>query len=403
MEKAFSVTQINNYIKNMFEQDFVLANVTVKGEVSNLKYHTSGHIYFTLKDENGTISAVMFKGNTFNGLKFRMADGNQVVVKGSIKVYERDGKYELFARSITLSGEGDLFKQYQKLKDELEEMGMFAPEYKKPIKTFNRRVGIVTAKTGAAVQDIINISKRRNPYVELILYPAYVQGEEAKYSIVKGINTLDNMGLDVIIVGRGGGSIEDLWAFNEEMVARAIFQCNTPVISAVGHETDYTIADFVADLRAPTPSAAAELAVCDITAISERLSQYENSLKKLLLDNIAEKRNRIVTDNLKLSHLSPVSVLEEKRIFVDGMADRLNALIADIMKDRRMSLAVMAEKLNGMSPLLKLSQGYSIAVNENGDAVTSIFDVSKGSNISVNVADGIIDAQVRDIRKMEIG
>ncbi len=403
MEKAFSVTQINNYIKNMFEQDFVLANVTVKGEVSNLKYHTSGHIYFTLKDENGTISAVMFKGNTFNGLKFRMADGNQVVVKGSIKVYERDGKYELFARSITLSGEGDLFKQYQKLKDELEEMGMFAPEYKKPIKTFNRRVGIVTAKTGAAVQDIINISKRRNPYVELILYPAYVQGEEAKYSIVKGINTLDNMGLDVIIVGRGGGSIEDLWAFNEEMVARAIFQCNTPVISAVGHETDYTIADFVADLRAPTPSAAAELAVCDIAAISERLSQYENSLKKLLLDNIAEKRNRIVTDNLKLSHLSPVSVLEEKRIFVDGMADRLNALIADIMKDRRMSLAVMAEKLNGMSPLLKLSQGYSIAVNENGDAVTSIFDVSKGSNISVNVADGIIDAQVRDIRKMEIG
>ena len=403
MEKAFSVTQINNYIKNMFEQDFVLANVTVKGEVSNLKYHTSGHIYFTLKDENGTISAVMFKGNTFNGLKFRMADGNQVVVKGSIKVYERDGKYELFARSITLSGEGDLFKQYQKLKDELEEMGMFAPEYKKPIKTFNRRVGIVTAKTGAAVQDIINISKRRNPYVELILYPAYVQGEEAKYSIVKGINTLDNMGLDVIIVGRGGGSIEDLWAFNEEMVARAIFQCNTPVISAVGHETDYTIADFVADLRAPTPSAAAELAVCDIAAISERLSQYENSLKKLLLDNIAEKRNRIVTDNLKLSHLSPVSVLEEKRIFVDGMADRLNALLADIMKDRRMSLAVMAEKLNGMSPLLKLSQGYSIAVNENGDAVTSIFDVSKGSNISVNVADGIIDAQVRDIRKMEIG
>ena len=403
MEKAFSVTQINNYIKNMFEQDFVLANVTVKGEVSNLKYHTSGHIYFTLKDENGTISAVMFKGNAFNGLKFRMADGNQVVVKGSIKVYERDGKYELFARSITLSGEGDLFKQYQKLKDELEEMGMFAPEYKKPIKTFNRRVGIVTAKTGAAVQDIINISKRRNPYVELILYPAYVQGEEAKYSIVKGINTLDNMGLDVIIVGRGGGSIEDLWAFNEEMVARAIFQCNTPVISAVGHETDYTIADFVADLRAPTPSAAAELAVCDIAAISERLSQYENSLKKLLLDNIAEKRNRIVTDNLKLSHLSPVSVLEEKRIFVDGMADRLNALLADIMKDRRMSLAVMAEKLNGMSPLLKLSQGYSVAVNENGDAVTSIFDVSKGSNISVNVADGVIDAQVRDIRKMEIG
>lgn len=403
MEKAFSVTQINNYIKNMFEQDFVLANVTVKGEVSNLKYHTSGHIYFTLKDENGTISAVMFKGNTFNGLKFRMADGNKVVVKGSIKVYERDGKYELFARSIALSGEGDLFKQYQKLKDELEEMGMFAPEYKKPIKAFNRRVGIVTAKTGAAVQDIINISKRRNPYVELILYPAYVQGEEAKYSIVKGINTLDNMGLDVIIVGRGGGSIEDLWAFNEEMVARAIFQCNTPVISAVGHETDYTIADFVADLRAPTPSAAAELAVCDIAALSERLSQYETSLKKLLLDNIAEKRNRIVTDNLKLSHLSPVSILEEKRIFVDGMADRLNALLADIMKDRRMSLAVMAEKLNGMSPLLKLSQGYSVAVNENGDAVTSIFDVSKGSNISVNVADGVIDAQVRDIRKMEIG
>ena len=262
-KNIYSVGQVNTYIKNMFAQDFMLHHISVKGEVSNCKYHSSGHIYFTLKDSTGTIQAVMFAGNR-RGLRFQMKEGDNVVVTGSIEVYERDGKYQLYAREIALEGAGDLYQKYEALKRELEEMGMFAPEYKQSIPKYAKTVGIVTAPTGAAIQDIRNIAGRRNPYVQLILYPALVQGEGAVASIVQGIQAMESLQPDVLIVGRGGGSIEDLWAFNEEAVARAIFECSIPVISAVGHETDTTIADFVADLRAPTPSAAAELAVFDI-------------------------------------------------------------------------------------------------------------------------------------------
>ena len=244
----------------MFVQDFMLNRISVRGEVSNCKYHRSGHIYFTLKDEGGALSCVMFAGSR-RGLAFPMKDGDRVVVRGAVDVYERDGRYQLYAREIALEGAGLLYERFLALKAELEEMGMFAPEYKQPIPAYVKRLGIVTAPTGAAVRDIQNIALRRNPFIQLILYPALVQGEGAKESIVRGIETLDALGLDAIIVGRGGGSIEDLWAFNEECVARAIFNCRTPVISAVGHETDTTIADFVADLRAPTPSAAAERCV----------------------------------------------------------------------------------------------------------------------------------------------
>ena len=260
---VYTVKQVNAYIRNMFTQDFMLNRIYVKGEVSNCKYHTSGHIYFSLKDESGTIACVMFAGQR-GGLSFRMAEGQQVIVFGSVSVYERGGTYQLYARQIRLDGEGVLYEKFQALKKELEEMGMFAQEYKKPIPPFAMRVGVVTASTGAAVRDIMNISRRCNPYVQLILYPAQVQGEGASESIVKGIHMLEQAGVDVMIVGRGGGSIEDLWAFNEEIVARAIFDCSVPVISAVGHETDTTIADYVADLRAPTPSAAAELPGCGI-------------------------------------------------------------------------------------------------------------------------------------------
>ena len=262
MKTVYSVGQVNRYVKNMFIQDYVLRKVYVKGEVSNCKYHTSGHIYFSLKDETGVLSCVMFAGQR-RGLAFRMKDGDRVVVGGTVDVYERDGRYQMYAKEITLEGAGALYERFLALKAELEEMGMFAPEYKQPIPRFIRRLGVVTAPTGAAVQDIRNISLRRNPYLQIILYPALVQGDGAADSIVKGIRMLDEAGVDTIIVGRGGGSIEDLWAFNEESVARAIFACRTPVISAVGHETDVTIADYVADLRAPTPSAAAELAVFD--------------------------------------------------------------------------------------------------------------------------------------------
>ena len=273
MKNTYSVGQVNRYIKNMFTQDYLLQKIYVKGEVSNCKYHTSGHIYFSLKDETGTLNCVMFAGHR-RGLAFAMKNGDKVIVGGSVDVYERDGRYQMYAKEITLEGAGTLYERYLALKQELEDMGMFAQEYKQPIPRFIRRLGVVTAPTGAAVQDIRNISYRRNPYLQIILYPALVQGAGAAESIVKGIQMLDKTDVDVIIVGRGGGSIEDLWAFNEEIVARAIFECSTPIISAVGHETDFTIADFAADLRAPTPSAAAELAVDDYRSVIEACLLY---------------------------------------------------------------------------------------------------------------------------------
>ena len=277
MKNTYSVGQVNRYIKNMFTQDYLLQKIYVKGEVSNCKYHTSGHIYFSLKDETGTLNCVMFAGHR-RGLAFAMKNGDKVIVGGSVDVYERDGRYQMYAKEITLEGAGTLYERYLALKQELEDMGMFAQEYKQPIPRFIRRLGVVTAPTGAAVQDIRNISYRRNPYLQIILYPALVQGAGAAESIVKGIQMLDKTDVDVIIVGRGGGSIEDLWAFNEEIVARAIFECSTPIISAVGHETDFTIADFAADLRAPTPSAAAELAVDDYRSVIEAVSIYRQRL-----------------------------------------------------------------------------------------------------------------------------
>ena len=279
MQNVYSVGQVNSYIKNMFVQDFLLQDLSVKGEVSNCKYHSSGHIYFTLKDGKGTISCVMFAGNR-SGLAFRMSEGMQIVARGTIDVYERDGKYQLYAKEICQDGAGALYEKFEQLKQDLLERGMFAPEYKKSIPRFVKTVGIVTASTGAAVRDIINISTRRNPYVQLILYPAIVQGEAAAASIVKGIQELERRAVDVMIVGRGGGSIEDLWAFNEEVVAQAVFDCSVPVISAVGHETDTTIIDYVADLRAPTPSAAAELAVYDIALLLGRLEGYRTVLNR---------------------------------------------------------------------------------------------------------------------------
>ena len=272
MRNVYSVKQVNAYIKNMFTQDFMLNRIYIKGEVSNCKYHTSGHIYFSLKDESGSIACIMFAGQR-SGLAFKMQDGQQVIVLGSVTTYERDGKYQLYAKEIILDGAGLLYEKFEALKRELGEMGMFAPEYKQPIPKFAKKIGIVTAPTGAAIRDIMNISARRNPYVQLILYPALVQGDGAATSIVKGIEMLDKHGVDVIIVGRGGGSIEDLWAFNEEPVARAIFNCRTPIISAVGHETDTTIADYVADMRAPTPSAAAELAVFEYQALENYMEE----------------------------------------------------------------------------------------------------------------------------------
>lgn len=322
-KNVYSVRQVNAYIKNMFVQDFMLNRIYVKGEVSNCKYHTSGHIYFSLKDESGAIACVMFAGERRTGLTFRMQEGQKVIVLGSVSVYERDGRYQLYAREILPDGEGDLYRRYEQLKRELEEMGMFSPEYKQPIPFYNRKIGIVTAPTGAAIRDIMNISRRRNPYVQLILYPALVQGEQAAESIVKGIQTLDAYGVDVMIVGRGGGSIEDLWAFNEEIVARAIFECRTPVISAVGHETDTTIADYVADLRAPTPSAAAELAVVDYRQLVESVRIFKNQLADRVEQKIVRNRDRARYLQARLLQASPQYQLREKRQYAADLNDKM--------------------------------------------------------------------------------
>jgi len=393
MAGVYSVTQINIYIKNMFKQDFVLNKVSIKGEISNCKHHTSGHIYFTLKDELGSISAVMFAGQA-KDLAFQLKEGQKVVVNGRIDVYERDGKYQLYANEITLEGAGDLYKRFEELKKNLEEMGMFASEYKRPIPAFSRRIGIVTASTGAAIQDIINISKRRNPYVQLILFPAFVQGDNAKDSIVKGIETLDSMNLDVIIVGRGGGSIEDLWAFNEEIVAKAIFNCNTPVISAVGHETDFTIADFVSDLRAPTPSAAAELAVADIHLIEEQINSYHHVLNRNFDRIIYTKRNLLEKYYLKLNYLNPINQINDKRQRIMDLEDKLNYAIQNKLKYKKHDLAILCERLNGLSPLSKLSQGYAYAENLKGNAVNTINNVELYEHLKIHVSDGVIVAKV---------
>ena len=274
MTNVYTVRQVNAYIRNMFTQDFMLNRIYVKGEVSNCKYHTSGHIYFSLKDESGTIACVMFAGQR-GGLSFHMRDGQQVVVFGAVSIYERAGAYQLYAKEIRLDGEGVLYEKFQMLKKELEEMGMFAPEYKQEIPAYAKTIGVVTASTGAAIRDIMNITARRNPYVQLILYPAQVQGEGAKESVVRGIHALEHYGVDLMIVGRGGGSIEDLWAFNEEEVARAVFECSVPVISAVGHETDTTIIDYVADLRAPTPFCCCGTCSMGLLSVSGKLEELQ--------------------------------------------------------------------------------------------------------------------------------
>ena len=390
---VYSVGQVNAYIKNMFAQDFMMNRICVSGEVSNCKYHSSGHIYFTLKDKSGTIQAVMFAGNR-RGLAFHMKEGDNVIVTGSIEVYERDGKYQLYAREIELAGAGDLYLKFEALKKELEEMGMFAAEYKQSIPKYAGTIGIVTAPTGAAVQDIRNIAQRRNPYVQLILYPALVQGEGAAQSIVNGIHAMEQLRPDILIVGRGGGSIEDLWAFNEEIVARAIFECPIPVISAVGHETDTTIADYVADLRAPTPSAAAELAVFDIRDFYDDMEQYRLQMNRFLTGRLDICRQRQEYFKRQIQLLSPQNRLNAKRQYALDLEERLIQQMKQQMKDARHRMEVLAGTLDGLSPAKKLMQGYSVAVNEVGKNIRSTKDVQPGEDIVIKVTDGAVLAQV---------
>ena len=398
MKNIFSVGQINRYVKNMFTQDFILQKIYVKGEVSNCKYHTSGHIYFSLKDETGVLSCVMFAGHR-RGLAFRMKDGDRVVVGGAVDVYERDGRYQLYAKEISLEGAGALYERFLALKTELEEMGMFAQEYKQPIPAFIHRLGVVTAPTGAAVQDIRNISLRRDPYLQIILYPALVQGEGAADSIVRGIHMLDQAEVDVIIAGRGGGSIEDLWAFNEEKVARAIFECRTPIISAVGHETDFTIADFVADLRAPTPSAAAELAVADFRQILQNIAGLRDRMQKAMQRRAELGRAQLMQYQMRFQYLNPEAKLRDNRQRLADLDELLRRAMKNRIAEERHMLGIYLERYRGLSPLYKLNQGYSFVSDREGNGIISTKQVHSGDLLEISVTDGVIEAEVRSSRK----
>ena len=397
MRSEYTVTQVNAYIKNMFTQDFLLRSITVKGEISNCRYHSSGHIYFTMKDSGGAISCVMFRGDRDRGgLKFQMKEGQQVKVSGTVDVYERDGKYQLYARNIELDGEGALFEKYEELKKRLAESGMFADEYKQPIPTYIKTLGVVTASTGAAVRDIINVATRRNPHIQIILYPAIVQGDQAAESIVRGIETLSEMQTDVIIVGRGGGSIEDLWAFNEEIVAEAIFNCPVPIISAVGHETDTTIADYVADRRAPTPSAAAEIAVFEYKRFVQDLEDYSYTLQKSMNRVIGTLKLKEAKYADSLRHLSPMGRIKEKLLRMDKLQDAIQTLMDRKIMEARNRFMVDAQKLKGLSPLERLMGGYSYTADETGKNIRSIKQVKKGDELSIYVTDGVIKAEATE-------
>ncbi len=393
MKNIYSVTQVNSYIRNMFTQDFMLQSIQVRGEISNCKYHSSGHIYFTLKDAKAAIACVMFAGSR-SGLAFRLQEGQQVVVDGGMDVYERDGKYQLYARAITRDGTGQLYERFEQLKRELAELGMFAEEYKRPIPEIIRTLGVVTAPTGAAVRDIIQIASRRNPYVQMILYPAIVQGDQAVASIINGIHALTAFSVDVIIVGRGGGSIEDLWAFNEREVAQAIFDCPVPIISAVGHETDTTIADFAADLRAPTPSAAAELAVCEFSRLEEKMEEYATALYRGMMGRCDRYRRRAEMLGALLRGGSPAGRLKQNRMYLMRLEERLQASMRRQLDGKRHILALYTEKLRGLSPLDKLSQGFSWVTDEHGRGIRDVDQTREGQLLVIHMKNGIVHARV---------
>ncbi len=401
MQNVYTVAQVNAYIRNMFTQDFMMQSIFVKGEVSNCKYHSSGHIYFTLKDEKGQIACVMFAGNR-SGLRFRMEEGQQIVVFGTIDVYERDGKYQMYARQIALDGAGVLYERFERLKEELEERGMFAQEYKQPIPRYIKRLGVVTAPTGAAVQDIINITRRRNPYVQIILYPAIVQGDQASESIVEGIHTLEQTGVDVMIVGRGGGSIEDLWAFNEPEVAQAVFDCRIPIISAVGHETDTTIIDYVSDLRAPTPSAAAELAVYDVRQLLLDLDERQDRIDREMEGRLQSARALYRQYELQLKVLEPIHQLEEKKQNFNSLIRRLNQAMEQNVLCSRHQLEIYIEMLRGLSPLDKLKQGYSYATMQDGLGLHHVRQVKEADRIGIYLQDGRITAKVCEVEEFDV-
>lgn len=398
LENAFTVTQVNRYIKERFAADENLRAITIKGEISNFKNHAkTGHFYFTLKDGESSIKAVMFKQSA-QTVKFRAEDGMNVIIRGSVRVFERDGAYQLYCETMDPDGIGALYLAFEQLKKKLENEGLFAPEHKKPIPAFPRRIGVVTAKTGAALQDILNILGRRYPLGTLCLFSALVQGESAPDSIVDAINEAqNNHDIDVLIVGRGGGSMEDLWCFNDEKVAYAIYNCTIPVISAVGHEVDFSISDFVADLRAPTPSAAAELCAPDISVIYDKLENLNYLLNRHIVLKINGEREKLKSCYTRLLSNSPsnrINLLEQR---LENGKTRLNSVIDSIISENEHRAVNAVTKLEALSPLKVMTRGYSIT-KHNGRIVTKAKGLKKGDLLDTSFSDGSITAEVKELK-----
>lgn len=397
MEKAYSVSKLTTYIKSIFDHDPIFSHIKVVGEISNCKYQSSGHIYFTLKDEKAQISTVMFAGRRANGLKIQLVDGMKVEVSGSIEVYAQGGKYQLYASNIEELGKGDLAQKFEELKLSLEKKGLFKKEYKKALPRFATRIGIVTSPTGAAIEDIINVSKSRNPYVELILYPALVQGENAHKSIIKALKVLDSMSLDIIIIGRGGGSIEDLWAFNEEDLAFAIFEANTPIISAVGHETDFTIADFVADLRAATPSQAAEIANFVYKDYINTLDNIRIRMKNAIKHRINFIYNRLKDYKIKINIFSPNKKINQYKTYLNDLSNILAKKFDFKLNNTKSKLAIYSTKLDNLSPLKRISSGYAYISDLDENRISKASMLKKNDKIRLTFVDGRLSAKVIDI------
>lgn len=400
--QALKVSEVNNYIKRLLVTDMILSNISVEGEISNFNHHYSGHMYFNLKDEKGKIKSVMFKRDNTN-LSFTPKEGMNVIATGYISLYEREGEYQLYVRFLKESGQGDLFKKFEELKKKLEKEGLFLEENKKPIPFMPKKIGIVTSATGAAVRDIINVIHRRCPICNIIVYPSLVQGDRAPENICEGLRYLDNRGdIDTIITGRGGGSIEELFAFNDEEVARTIYNLKTPIISAVGHETDFTIADFVSDLRAATPSAAAELAVPDIKNLFYDLDNNYNKLVRHILKQINEYKMELKHLNSGIKYFSPINNLKNKKQKLNTILKDLLYLKEKTIEGKKIELLELKGKLDLLDPALALKMGYGILVNKDNELIKSIRDLDIDDNIEIILRDGKIGVIVNSIEKGDI-
>lgn len=392
-DMAISVTELNSYIKNKIADDEYLNNVLIKGEISNFKNHYTGHMYFTLKDENSLIKCVMFKTYA-QKLGFMPKDGMKVFVLGGVSVFERDGVYQIYVKAMQEDGVGILYKKYEELKQRLEEEGYFDEEHKKRIPQMPKIIGVLTSQTGSVIRDIINVSTRRNPNVNIRLFPVPVQGEGAAEKIAEGIKFMnENKLADVLILARGGGSLEDLWPFNEEIVAHAIYNSEIPIISAVGHETDFSISDFVADLRAPTPSAAAELAVPDIYEVKQKINTYQNRLRLTLIKKVEIMKLRYEKCMSSRVFKEPLRNINDNYLKIDAYIKRLENSIKTKQKEEKTKYIELISKLDTLSPLKTLTRGYSLVV-ENDKIIKSAKDVKTGDKINIRFVDGTKQAEI---------